>query len=126
MLQFGGSWMDMMLWQIRTHEHILPPDQKDERTITRYRDKFVTEVEPQLRQRLDKQPFICGDNFSAADIVIGHNITWAHLYQLCQDEIFHQYRGRLAERPAFGKAFSDAGDFSPELPERSRPANFSG
>ncbi len=24
MLHFGGTWVDMMLWQIRVHEHILP------------------------------------------------------------------------------------------------------
>ena len=126
MLQFGGSWMDMMLWQIRIHEHILPPDQKDERTVTRYREKFQLEVEPQLRRRLEKYPFICGERFSGADIVIGHNVTWAHLYQLCRDDIFKQYIDRLSEREAFRKAFADARNFSAELPENASSRNFSG
>ncbi len=28
MLYFGASWMDMMLWQIRVHEHLLGEEQK--------------------------------------------------------------------------------------------------
>ncbi len=26
MLHFGSTWMDMMLWQVRVHEHVLPQD----------------------------------------------------------------------------------------------------
>jgi len=51
MLHFGGGWMDMMLWQIRIHEHVLPSDQVDPRTIKRYREKFIREAEPQLKTR---------------------------------------------------------------------------
>ena len=46
MLHFGSTWMDMMLWQIRIHEHVLTADQRDDRTIVRYRHKFATEAEP--------------------------------------------------------------------------------
>jgi len=116
MLHFGGSWMDMMLWQIRIHEHILPESQADARTIARYRSKFVKEVEPQLLGRLEKTDFICGDDFTAADCVIGHNVTWARGYGMCQDKIFRRYLSRLAKRPAFAKAFADARDFTPEPP----------
>jgi glutathione S-transferase len=56
MLYFGSSSMDMMLWQIRIHEHLLPERQRDARTSKRYRHKFVTEVEPQLKARLDAAP----------------------------------------------------------------------
>lgn len=112
MLHFGGTWMDMMLWQIRLQEHLLPPDQVDERTIRRYRDKFVKEVEPQVIARLTSAPYICGEVFSAADIVIGHNVWWARAYQLCQDDLFRDYLSRLAERPAYEKAFADVGQFT--------------
>ena len=36
--------MDMMLWQVRIHEHVLPQDQKDSRTIERYQGKLTEEV----------------------------------------------------------------------------------
>jgi len=117
MLHFGGTWMDMMLWQIRIHEHILPAKERDVQTISRYRDKFTSEVEPQLKNRLEQTEFICGDAFCGADIVIAHNITWARGYQLCRDDVFRSYLSRISKRPAFQKAFSDARDFQPKPPE---------
>lgn len=107
MLHFGGSWMDMMLWQVRLHEHLLSPEEADERTIKRYREKLVEEVEPQLLTRLENSPYVCGDNFSGADIVIGHNVRWARAYQMCQNDTFRSYLSRLSKRPAFVSAFAD-------------------
>ena len=126
MLHFGGTWMDMMLWQVRIHEHVLPSDQSDARTIDRYRRKFVEQVEPQLMARLERGPFICGDDFSGADIVIGHNVTWARGYGLCQHDIFRSYLSGLSKRPAFQKAFDDVGSFSPEVPGKDRATKFLG
>lgn len=111
MLHFGTSWMDMMLWQIRLHTHLLG-DESDERTIKRYQEKFTQEVEPQLLERLEKAAYICGDRFSAVDCVMGQNVLWARAYGLCQPGGFGDYVARLSERPAFGKAYADLGDFS--------------
>jgi glutathione S-transferase len=119
MLYFGASWMDMMLWQVRVQEHLLPESEKDERTIRRYRKKFETEVEPQLRARFERHPFICGDRFSAADCIIGHNVMWARGYGLCQDEIFRGYLSTVSKRPAFVKAFADARTFEKAPPSES-------
>jgi glutathione S-transferase len=111
MLHFGGTSMDMMLWQIRIHEHILRASERDERTIQRYRNKFLLEVEPQLKQRLCKAPFICGNQFSAADCMIGHGVMWARAYQMCADAVFEDYIGCLSQREAFGHAFADRHEF---------------
>ena len=119
MLYFGASWMDMILWQLRVHENLLADDQKDLRTIERYRSKFVEEIEPQLRRRFEKHPFICGDAFTAADCIIGHNVIWARGYGLCQDEIFRGYISKVSKRPAFVKAFADARSFQKEAPDGS-------
>jgi len=116
MLHFGGSWMDMILWQIRSHEHLLPRDQSDMRTIERYRSKFVNEIEPQLLRRFEIAEFVCGPSFTAADCVIGHNVAWARVYGLCQDEVFGSYMSRLARREGFRKAFADARNFSVSRP----------
>ena len=117
MLQFGAVTMDMMLWQIRIHEHVLPRAERDERTAQRYRQKFITEIEPQLAARLAGGGYICGESFSAADCVIGHNVTWARGYGLCQDEVFRSYLSRVSKRPAFRVAFADAGSFNPQPPK---------
>lgn len=116
MLYFGCSWMDMMLWQIRVHTHLLGKD-SDPKTVTRYEEKFRNEVEPQLLSRLDQHAFICGDEFSAADCVMGQNTLWAKAYGLCQDDRFSEYAKRLSARPAFAKAYSDMGDFSLAPPQ---------
>ena len=112
MLHFGTASMDMMLWQIRMHEHLLPPDECDAATIARYRNKFADEVEPQLLQRLERTDFICGEDFCAADCVIAHNVGWARRYELCQARTFGAYLSRVAKRPAFRMAFADAHEFS--------------
>ncbi len=119
MLQFAATSMDMMLWQIRIHTHILPEDERDEGTIKRYRNKFINEIEPQLKSRLERTDFICGDEFTAADCLIAHNVMWANSYQLCQDRVYRKYLLKMGRRPAFRKAFSDAKEFTVELPEES-------
>ena len=117
MLHFGSTWMDMMIWQVHIHEHILPSDQSDAKTIARYRSKFINEVEPQLESRLSKMPYICGEVFSGADIIIGHNVIWASGYNLCQDEVFHTYVSRLNKRPGFQKGFASPKGFAQDLPD---------
>jgi glutathione S-transferase len=117
MLHFGGNWADMMLWQVRIHEHVLPASERDPRTVARYRSKFTGEVEPQLARRLERTAFICGEAFTAADCVIGHCVTWARGYGMCRDELFRAYLSRLARRPAFVAAFADARQFQPEVPQ---------
>lgn len=107
MMHFAGSWMDAMLWQIRVHRDLLPADQADERSIERAMQKLRDEVAPQIAARLSVQDYICGDAFSAADIVTGHNVNWARAYGLCTDDSFTAYVQRLAERPTFRQAFAD-------------------
>lgn len=117
MLHFGATTMDMMLWQVRIHEHVLPRAERDEKTPARYRGKFTSEVEPQLAERLTRRAFVCGDEFTAADCVIGHNVTWARGYGMCQDDLFKDYLSRLSKRRAFLAAFADARNFNPQPPE---------
>ena len=111
MVYFGGAWMDMMLWQIRLHQDLLPEAVRSERVVAFNHDKFMNEVEPQLKARLEKHNYICGDEFSAADCMIGQNINWARAYKLCQDPIFKSYMSRVSKREGFIKAFADAKDF---------------
>lgn len=112
-----GASFDMHLWQIRIHTHVLEAAQKDERTVARYTAKFRGEVEPLLLERLQRADFICGDGFSAADCMTGHLVMWARTYGLCADSAFRAYLSRLSKRPAFLRAFADAGGFNPVVPD---------
>lgn len=122
-LHFASTPMDMMLWQIRIHEHVLPADQRDPRTLARYRAKFRDEVEPQLERRLSSHAYICGEHFCAADCAMGHAVLWARLYGLCQGQGCAAYAERLMARPAFQAAFADLQEFAPEPGPDSRLAN---
>ena len=120
MLHFGSTTMDMMLWQIRIHTHLLGSSDSDDRTIVRYRDKITGEVEPQLQARLGRHDYICGDRFSAVDCIMGQSVSWARAYGLCQATEFAEYMGRVSERPAFAKAYSDLAGFSLTPPADKR------
>jgi glutathione S-transferase len=116
MLHFGSTWMDMMLWQIRAHEHLIAPNERDPRTVARYRSKLVNEVEPQLAVRLEAAPYICGNAFTAADCVVAHSVMWARGYGLCRQQVFKRYLSLVSKRPAFLSAMADAHEFSLEIP----------
>lgn len=131
MLQFGATHVDMMLWQVRVHEHILPPADRDPKTIERYRGKLRSEAAPQLARRLERMPFICGETFTAADIVVGHDVFWARGYGEMRDDVFTAYLARLSERLAYRAAFADLKGFTLAPPERppgapARPSPFTG
>ena len=101
----------MMHWQIRLHEDLLPEAVRSERVAAFNRDKFMNEVEPQLKARLEKHAHICGEDFTAADCMIGQNINWARAYKMCQDPVFKNYMSRVSKREGFIKGFADAKDF---------------
>ncbi len=126
MLHFGSTWMDMMLWQIRAHEHVLPASERDPRTVARYRNKFREEIEPQLAARLQQTPFVCGQEFTAADCIVGHAVFWALGYGLCGGEIFQRYVARIAKRPAFEAAFADMREFVLDATQQPISAHFTG
>ncbi len=120
MLYFGASWIDMMLWQIRLHRDLLPDKIKSAPTVEMYIGKLNNEVSPQLIKRLEKHDYICGDTFTAADILTGHNIQWAGSYGACRDDVLKAYMKRLKSRPAYALAFADAAEFETKRPKRAR------
>jgi glutathione S-transferase len=71
---------------------------------------------------MEEHDYICGDQFSAVDCIMGPNILWAQAYGLCQDDVFSDYMSRLSARPAFAQAYSDLADFSLDIPEEKRAA----
>lgn len=111
MMQFGASWMDSMLWQIRLHRDLLPDSFKQKSVVGMYKKKWTSEIEPQLMKRLSEHDFVCGDMFNAADCIAGYNVFWASSYGLCSDPVFKAYLDRLQTRPAFQLAFADADQF---------------
>ena len=111
MVLFGASWMDAILWNMRLHRDLLPPSVKQQSVFDMNHNKWAREIEPQLIERLTNHAFICGDDFTAADCIAGHNVRWAQAYELCSDPVFEHYISHLEGRPAFRAAYSDADQF---------------
>ena len=111
MVQFGASWIDMALWQIRLHENLLPERIRQPDIAEMYRKKISNEIAPQLEDRLTRHDFICAGDFSAADCIMGHNVRWAQGYRLCLSSPMKDYVRRLSERQAFQAAYADADQF---------------
>lgn len=68
---------------------------------------FARAVLP-AEQQLGKTPFILGDSFSAADIMLGGTLAWARSLKLlegCPNTL--AYVARLVERPAYRKMRAD-------------------
>ena len=121
MMLFGGSWMDMMLWQIRIHTHLLPVNLRKESVIKYYKTKWKDEVVPQLRDRLKKHTYILGEEFSVADILIGYNLMWATAYQMVNDPVLVKYISLLFKRDTWRQAFDDAKEFKLDYPANIVP-----
>jgi glutathione S-transferase len=62
------------------------------------------EVEGLLNARLSRQPYLLGDSFSAADLMIGGTLIFLMTVKMVQETAaFKDYAARVTERPAYKK-----------------------
>ncbi|MEQ1653888.1 MAG: glutathione S-transferase family protein [Hyphomicrobium sp.] len=60
-----------------------------------------------LTGALAKGPYILGDTFSAADVVIGSGVRWMLMFKLLPErDAFTSYAARLSARPALQRALA--------------------
>jgi glutathione S-transferase len=61
-----------------------------------------------LEQALAATPYLCGDAFTAADIMVGYGVALTRLLGVLGDRHAKvcEYLGRLETRPAMQKAFA--------------------
>jgi glutathione S-transferase len=60
-----------------------------------------------IAQAIATEPYLMGEQFTAADVVIGAGLRWGMAFKLLpQRPEFVAYAGRLAERPALQRAES--------------------
>lgn len=65
-----------------------------------------------LAGALAKGPYILGDRFSAADVVVGSGVHWLLTFKLLPDRPeFTSYAQRITSRPAFIRAASKDAEF---------------
>ena len=93
--------------QIFLNTVMLPEAQRSAAAVEEGRAKFA-EVARVLSQALRGKTFILGEQFSAADVMIGSSMVWAQMMGLLAGRPeLEVYAKRLSERPAFQRARAD-------------------
>jgi len=65
-------------------------------------------------RRLETSPYLLGDTFGAADLILMTCLDWADAYGFELAEVLKGYRARIAERPAYRQAARLNFSISPE------------
>jgi len=112
---YYNQWMfwvigefEQPLWLIAKHSFILPEERRVPAVVETAKWEFGVVLKV-LATALGDKPFILGDTFTMADVMIGHTLMWAtkFLGELGYDNLT-SYVGRLSTRPALAKATASA------------------
>ena len=105
-LAFGATELEPPVWIHAKHSFVYPEKRRVPEIFPSclHDYKKATKI---LETSLQKEgPWICGANFSIADILIGHTLMWGRTRGLdCLGEQTQQYVDRLMARPAWRRAF---------------------
>lgn len=102
---FVLSELEQPLWLIAKHTFAFPPELRCEAVIPSAQWEFKRHLKTLVRGLGDKT-FILGEQFTIADILISHALTWATrgMNIDLESEILEAYRQRTQARPALAKA----------------------
>jgi glutathione S-transferase len=97
---------DPCLETIMFHTVFLPEDMRVPSLVDRARKRWK-KVEARFAGALERHPYILGDTFSAADVIVGSTLAWSRAAGAWGDHpVLAAYLGRLTSRPAFIEAHS--------------------
>jgi glutathione S-transferase len=89
--------------EVFNHTVFLPEAQRSPAAVEHGKAQFK-EVARVLGDALAGRTYILGEQFSAADVMIGSGVVWAGFMGLLTDvPTLHAYAQRLSERPAFAR-----------------------
>ena len=112
-----GRYYQWMVYSIATLEPpvidifmntvMLPEAERSTEAVDKARTKFV-EVAQVLENTLGSKPFLLGERFSAADVMIGSSLVWGQFLGLLEGRpVLAEYAQRLSTRPAYQRASAD-------------------
>ena len=112
-----GLYYQWMVYAIATLEPpvidvfmqtVMLPEAERKPAVVEAARKTFADVASVLEQALGTRPFLLGDQFTAADVMIGSTLGWAQMLGLLEGrKTLQQYVQRLSERPALQKAQGD-------------------
>lgn len=102
---FAMTEMDALLYVVRRHGGLPEIYGASEVAVQSALEYFVRSREEIERRFADDRPYLLGDTFSVADLVVKSCVDWAAaLYELPVPQSLAAWSKRVAERPAFGQA----------------------
>jgi glutathione S-transferase len=107
-MEFGENQLTVLASEIVVHDGILPPERTIPALIDRGREE-LPKILGIVEQALNGREFIAGDQFTAADIILGFALPIAMHAGFLKDDntpLCMAYHQRLAERPAYQKAMA--------------------
>ena len=93
--------------QVFLHTMQLPEAERSATQAAAARDKFA-EIGQVISDALGTHPFLLGERFSAADVMVGSTLAWASLFGMMDGlPTLAAYVERLTQRPAYQRAQTD-------------------
>ena len=93
--------------QVFLHTMQLPEAERSATQAAAARDKFA-EIGQVLSDALGTHPFLLGERFSAADVMVGSTLAWASLFGMMDGlPTLAAYVERVTQRPAYQRAQTD-------------------
>ena len=107
-IHFGESTMFGPVAQMLAHTMFLPEEQRNPAIVEQGKKTYSHYLDILDKELADKE-YLCGGEFSAADIVIGYSLFVVKLFKLAPEgfENLDAYYDRLSSRPAFQKAVAN-------------------
>lgn len=96
--------LEQPLWTLSKHTFALPEKRRVPAVIDTARWEFEVAARV-LDEELRDSPYILGERFSGADVLIAHTLAWARASKVpIASEKLAAYAGRCLGRPAFARA----------------------
>jgi glutathione S-transferase len=93
--------------QVFLNTRMLPEVDRSAKAVDEGRKKFA-EVARVLEQALTGKSYLLGEQFSAADVMIGSTLAWAGAMGILEGhEVLQAYVKRVTDRPAYQRARAD-------------------
>lgn len=96
--------LEQPLWTLAKHRFVLPEKYRVPAVMDTALWEFSVAIKV-LDEQFGDRPYIVGDNFTAADLLIGHTLGWARAFKVpVASERLNQYADRVLARPAMERA----------------------
>ncbi|MEM6702980.1 MAG: glutathione S-transferase family protein [Acidobacteriota bacterium] len=103
------------LYIVRKHRDLASIYGEAPKAIDAAYEGFDRMIRVPAREFEDGRPYLLGEEFSGADILLGSCLSWADAYDAPLPESLRPYDERLRTRPAFQRAFDLNYETRPEI-----------